>query len=165
MQEKSANAPPLHLDEQHVRTGPALLRAGAPLLLVLVFAVIMSLCVGPAAGPYGSKLLMDIGIAIILAVSLNMVNGYTGQFSLGHAGFMAVGGYTAGAITYYGSLSMWGDAMAHGGFMGSGQWLFLGATLAGGLAAEGEQNGPSFAQVEGALLDPAMDLEEVGQGL
>src|ERR1700682_2394543 len=34
-----------------------------------------------------------IGVAIILAVSLNLVNGLTGQFSIGHAGFMAVGGY------------------------------------------------------------------------
>src|SRR5450755_4436730 len=41
----------------------------------------------------------DIGINIILAVSLNLINGYTGQFSLGHAGFMAVGAYTAAAIT------------------------------------------------------------------
>ena len=32
---------------------------------------------------------------MILAVSLNVVNGFTGQFSLGHAGFMAVGAYTA----------------------------------------------------------------------
>lgn len=38
---------------------------------------------------------IDVGIAIILAVSLNLINGHTGQFSLGHAGFMAVGGYAA----------------------------------------------------------------------
>jgi branched-chain amino acid transport system permease protein len=40
-------------------------------------------------------------INIILAVSLNLINGTTGQFSLGHAGFMAVGGYTSAAFTYY----------------------------------------------------------------
>ena len=38
----------------------------------------------------------SIGISIIMAVSLNLINGYTGQFSLGHAGFMAVGAYVAG---------------------------------------------------------------------
>jgi len=43
--------------------------------------------------------LINIGVAIILAVSLNVVNGFTGQFSLGHAGFMAVGAYTAAKIT------------------------------------------------------------------
>ena len=42
---------------------------------------------------------IDIGINIVLAVSLNLINGHTGQFSLGHAGFMAVGGYTAASIT------------------------------------------------------------------
>jgi branched-chain amino acid transport system permease protein len=42
---------------------------------------------------------IDVGINIILAVSLNLINGHAGQFSLGHAGFMAVGGYTAAKIT------------------------------------------------------------------
>ncbi len=41
--------------------------------------------------PYHLDVLIGIGINIILAVSLNLVNGYTGQFSLGHAGFMSVG--------------------------------------------------------------------------
>jgi len=44
-------------------------------------------------------LLINIGVNVILAVSLNVVNGFTGQFSLGHAGFMAVGAYTAAKIT------------------------------------------------------------------
>jgi branched-chain amino acid transport system permease protein len=42
--------------------------------------------------------LVVAGINIILAVSLNIVNGLTGQFSIGHAGFMAVGAYTAAKI-------------------------------------------------------------------
>src|SRR5260370_18052501 len=46
---------------------------------------------------YYYDILINIGINIILAVSLNLVNGYTGQFSLGHAGFMAVGAYAAGS--------------------------------------------------------------------
>jgi branched-chain amino acid transport system permease protein len=36
---------------------------------------------------------------VILAVSLNVVNGFTGQFSIGHAAFMAVGAYTAALVT------------------------------------------------------------------
>jgi len=40
--------------------------------------------------------ILNIGIFIILAVSLNLVTGYLGQLPLGHAGFMAVGAYTAG---------------------------------------------------------------------
>ena len=51
--------------------------------------------------PYFYDILIRVGITIILAVSLNLINGFTGQFSLGHAGFMAMGGYAAGAFTYY----------------------------------------------------------------
>jgi len=44
-------------------------------------------------------ILIAAGVNIVLAVSLNVVNGFTGQFSLGHAGFMAVGAYTAAKIS------------------------------------------------------------------
>ena len=47
---------------------------------------------------YAFQNLNHIGIAIILAVSLNLVNGLTGQFSIGHAGFMAVGGYVSAVM-------------------------------------------------------------------
>jgi branched-chain amino acid transport system permease protein len=40
-----------------------------------------------------------ISVNVVLAVSLNVVNGFTGQFSLGHAGFMAVGAYTAAKVS------------------------------------------------------------------
>lgn len=43
--------------------------------------------------------LYNICINIILAVSLNLVIGICGQFSLGHAGFMCIGAYAAGIIT------------------------------------------------------------------
>ena len=41
------------------------------------------------------------GINIVLAVSLNLINGFTGQFSIGHAGFMAVGAYGAAMFTLH----------------------------------------------------------------
>jgi branched-chain amino acid transport system permease protein len=44
-------------------------------------------------------ILITVFVNVVLAVSLNVVNGFTGQFSLGHAGFMAVGAYTAAKIT------------------------------------------------------------------
>src|SRR5207302_4032659 len=47
---------------------------------------------------YAFQNINQIGIAIILAVSLNLVNGLTGQFSIGHAGFMAVGGYVTALL-------------------------------------------------------------------
>lgn len=48
------------------------------------------------------RIVMLSGIAVIMAVSLNLVNGFTGQFSIGHAGFQAVGAYGAAALTVYG---------------------------------------------------------------
>src|SRR2546421_240739 len=49
--------------------------------------------------PYYGRIIDLIGINITLAVSLNLINGLAGQFSIGHAGFMAVGGYTATYLT------------------------------------------------------------------
>lgn len=40
-----------------------------------------------------------VGVNVVLAVSLNIINGMTGQFSIGHAGFMAVGAYAAGVLS------------------------------------------------------------------
>ena len=48
---------------------------------------------------YYLGLAIDVGINVMLAVSLNLINGHTGQFSLGHAGFMAVGGFAAAKLT------------------------------------------------------------------
>ena len=69
---------------------------------------------------------IDVGINIILAVSLNLINGHTGQFSLGHAGFMAVGAYTAASITLALSQKLPASVMPV---------VFVGALLAGGLMA------------------------------
>jgi branched-chain amino acid transport system permease protein len=44
---------------------------------------------------YQARLLVFIAINIILATSLNLINGFTGQFSIGHAGFMAIGAYSS----------------------------------------------------------------------
>ncbi|MEO7190242.1 MAG: branched-chain amino acid ABC transporter permease [Vicinamibacterales bacterium] len=51
--------------------------------------------------PYYARMISLIGINITLAVSLNLINGVAGQFSIGHAGFMAVGGYSATYLTVY----------------------------------------------------------------
>jgi branched-chain amino acid transport system permease protein len=57
---------------------------------------------GVAAPRYPLRVVTLAGINIILAVSLNLINGFTGQFSIGHAGFMAIGAYGAGwlAVAY-----------------------------------------------------------------
>ena len=82
--------------------------------------------------PYFLDVLTGIGINVILAVSLNLVNGYTGQFSLGHAGFMAVGAYLSAAVSLFLGPKLLG---AGGGSAFQQSSLFLGALVAGGLSA------------------------------
>ncbi|MBI2818396.1 MAG: branched-chain amino acid ABC transporter permease [Acidobacteria bacterium] len=57
-------------------------------------------------GAYYYQIVILVGINIILAVSLNLINGFTGQFSIGHAGFYAVGAYTSASVVYYGGPSI-----------------------------------------------------------
>lgn len=54
---------------------------------------------GFSISPYFLQILSLAGINIILAVSLNLINGFTGQFSIGHAGFMAIGAYVSAYLT------------------------------------------------------------------
>ena len=58
--------------------------------------------------PYYYQVLVLIGINVILAVSLNLINGFTGLFSIGHAGFMAIGAYTSAAVSVYGGPGLHG---------------------------------------------------------
>jgi branched-chain amino acid transport system permease protein len=64
-----------------------------------IVAMVYAAGLGVQAGfiEYVQRILLLAGINIILAVGLNLINGTTGQFSIGHAGFMAVGAY-AGAF-------------------------------------------------------------------
>ena len=78
----------------------------------------------PWLGTYQVGVLNLAGINIILAVSLNLINGTTGQFSIGHMGFAAVGGYTAATLVKY---------LPPPGLEGTP--LLLTALLLGGLAA------------------------------
>lgn len=71
---------------------------------------------------YNGRLLVFICINIILATSLNLINGFTGQFSIGHAGFMAVGAY---ASAYFSNT--FGDAIVK-------SFSFLGETGATSVA-------------------------------
>ena len=95
---------------------------------IVVFAVIYLLNAmtssagffGVGINDYQGRLLVLIAINIILATSLNLINGFTGQFSIGHAGFMAVGAYSSAYFSNtYGqamvnSLAFLGDAGSTG---------------------------------------------------
>ena len=70
-----------------------------PVLLLIGFGLAFAIPEYDWLNKYIQLVLMYIGINIILTVSLNLVNGYMGEFSLAHAGFMAVGAYTAALLT------------------------------------------------------------------
>jgi branched-chain amino acid transport system permease protein len=76
--------------------------------------------------PYFYFILRLIGLNIILVTSLNLINGITGQFSLGHAAFMGIGAYATGSILHY-----W--FFQHGGMPNIA--LFLGVLVLGGIIA------------------------------
>lgn len=70
---------------------------------ILVYAILASLQYFKIINEYNGQLLTLAGIYVIVSLSLNLISGYTGQLSLGHAGFMSVGAYsTAIAIIRYG---------------------------------------------------------------
>lgn len=87
--------------------------------LILSFGIIQLLISVGIINDFYQVTLMTIGINIILAISLNLVTGFTGQFSLGHAGFMAIGAYACGIMTVH-FPTIWG-------FLGG---IVLGAVLA-----------------------------------
>ena len=66
---------------------------------LILYAVIMGMTGAGLLSAFWQLNLIFAGINIILAAGLNLINGYTGQFSLGHAGFMAVGAYVGVVLT------------------------------------------------------------------
>ena len=64
-----------------------------------VFGAIQGMISSGAIGSFWQLNIILICINVIMAVSLNLINGYTGQFSIGHAGFMAVGAYVGVVAT------------------------------------------------------------------
>lgn len=66
---------------------------------IVVYAVIQTLISVEFIGAFWLLNVILICINVILASSLNLINGFTGQFSIGHAGFMAVGAYLSAVMT------------------------------------------------------------------
>lgn len=89
------------------------------LFIVVFYAVVQLLITNGIINSFYEITLATICINIILAVSLNLVTGFTGQFSLGHAGFMSIGAYVGALINM--------EMNSTGGF--------LIGTLAGAVAA------------------------------
>ncbi|WP_449244948.1 branched-chain amino acid ABC transporter permease [Desulfobacca acetoxidans] len=75
-------------------------------LALILLAWILS--AGTLLNLYIQQVLMYVGINVILTLSLNLVNGYMGEFSVGHAGFMAIGAYVASLLTVAVFPTAWG---------------------------------------------------------
>src|SRR6185436_2381448 len=70
-----------------------------PVILILGFGFSLAADYLPIVNSYTRFVLITIGINVILCTSLNLVNGYMGEFSVGHAGFMGLGAYAAAILT------------------------------------------------------------------
>jgi branched-chain amino acid transport system permease protein len=102
------------------------------LLVAISFGLLAFINFG--ASSYIQRIVIGLCISIILVVSLNLSSGFTGVFSLGHIGFMAIGAYAAAILTlplslkvsYLPDLPSW---------LENTQLSFLPATIIGGLIA------------------------------
>jgi branched-chain amino acid transport system permease protein len=101
-------------------------------------------------GPYALTLLFLVAINVTLAESLNLVTGYAGQVSIGHAAFYAIGAYTAAILS-----TTWGWSF----------WLTLPAAAAVSFAAGVVIGAPSLRVEHDFLAIVTLGLGLVVQGL
>jgi branched-chain amino acid transport system permease protein len=108
-----------------------------PLIFAVTLGAMVLITVLSSLGvfnQYIQSVMMSIGINIIFAASLNIVNGYMGEFSCGHAGFMAVGAYISSVL----SLILFTENKFTGTALLPPQtavFLFPAVIIAGGIAA------------------------------
>jgi branched-chain amino acid transport system permease protein len=95
------------------------------LLAFAGFFVVQFMITSGQLNPFYVNMLILIGINIILAASLHLVIGITGQFSIGHAGFLAVGAYGSAVITMKLGLPF-GVAVIVGGIVAAIAGLIIG---------------------------------------
>jgi branched-chain amino acid transport system permease protein len=112
-----------------LKNQPWLKQAFIILAAVLIGTVLQSLITSKVLSGYQNIVILYMCIFIIAAVSLNLVVGVTGQFSLGHAGFMALGGYFSAIITKTGIFGLTEIIPIPSAF------LFLLGMIVGGLIA------------------------------
>lgn len=75
------------------------MKRAVPSVVGLVLLLVALAVADQTLNNYYLRIAQLIGIYIVLTVSLNLPNGFTGDFSLGHAAFMAIGGYLAAVLT------------------------------------------------------------------
>ena len=110
----------------------ALWLSGTLAVLALVAVALPKL-----VNPYVFQIVILCGVNIMLSVSLNLINGFTGQFSIGHAGFMAIGAYGSAMFSLHVGLR-WVAAWTGAGVppvAAEGTALLIALVLGGLLAA------------------------------
>jgi branched-chain amino acid transport system permease protein len=109
-------------------------RLSVPALLAVLFAVLVWVSQTGALNIYWQSVIMFMGVNVILSSSLNIINGNMGEFSCGHAGFMAVGAYVSSvlSVALFAKSAAFGDPLLPGALA---VWLFPVILLIGGLAA------------------------------
>lgn len=91
-------------------------------IAILIYIVVMVALNGDMLSRQSSSLLVPICVNIMLAVSLNLIIGFLGELTLGHAGFMSIGAYVGSIFTIYVDLPMYAE-------------FFLALILGGAVAA------------------------------
>ncbi len=123
---------------------PLARRAAGPLAALLALVAVLGVAQWSGLG-YWQGLLVNLGIFMILVLSLNLSNGFTGVFSLGHIGFMALGAYSSAILTlplrekhdYLPDLPAWLAGIHLDAQLGPFPVGFLAATLVAGLLVTG----------------------------
>ncbi len=115
-------------------------RSIGPLAALLALVVVLALL--QASGQaFWQGLVINMGIFVILVVSLNLSSGFTGVFSLGHIGFMALGAYSSAILTlplrekrsYLPNLPAWLANVHFDSYLGPFPIGFLAATVVASL--------------------------------
>lgn len=68
-------------------------------LIIIGLTLVLLIVLNIFLDSYQKRIVNLCAIYIILGLSMNLINGFTGLFSLGHAGFMAIGAYTVAILT------------------------------------------------------------------
>ena len=105
-------------------------------LVILVVTLVLLFILNKTLDDYKLRILNLCGIYVTLGLSMNLINGFTGLFSLGHAGFMAIGAYTVAILTMpipMKEMNFFMKPMVP--FLSNIEWPFLPALLMGGILA------------------------------
>jgi branched-chain amino acid transport system permease protein len=112
-----------------------------------LLAVVAAVLVPPLCSPYAVHILVLIVFFAFLGAAWNVLGGYAGQFSFGHAAFFGIGAYTSTLLLVKGGVSPWIGLLA-GGVLAAAFGCF-----AGSLAFRYGLRGPYFALVTLAFAE------------